>query len=523
MLHNGTVISESNPHELADLVERTISALDGVRLPLDMPGSRALEETRAQLATQLRTRILPHLQRQDLPAVVVLGGSSGAGKSTIFNSLAGEEMSPATVIRPTTRMPYIAVHPDDAEVMEGHALLDMGRVVNPANAISGVVLIDAPDLDSVDEANRELSRRLLDAADIWLFVTTSARYGDQMAWQMLRDAHRRGMTCAVLLNRVPERALDTVRRDIFERMNADGMSDTALMVVADAGPHEGLLDPMYVEEISMWLERIAATQMGQTLVDRTTEQMMPELRTQLQILSEAVEMQANAVQDLRDKVGLAAGLPFEKLETNASKGRYGQGAPTTSWLTFASTGGALETLAAGQKPSLLRRHAVGERDDAMKAVFESVVAAVRVGIAQAIIATEEEVWQLWGKDMIETDAYVEEGKTRLHLADLVEEAEEGWRADLRVMSQTIGDNPWLSREGIAALLGAAAGGINGAVTSLGYLGAGDSLIGARKKLVARCETAIEKATEAYTSVLDEIPIGNGRNLRLRAAEYAERF
>lgn len=514
---------DNDSRELADLVERTISALDGVRLPLDMPGSRELEETRAQLATQLRTRILPHLERRDLPAVVVLGGSSGAGKSTLFNSLAGEELSPATVIRPTTRMPYIAVHPDDIEVMEGHALLDMGKVVHPENAISGVVLVDAPDLDSVEDANRELSRRLLDAADIWLFATTSSRYGDQMAWQMLRDAHARGMTCAVLLNRVPDRALDTVRRDIFDRLQAEGMSDMALMVVADAGPHEGLLDPMFVEEVAIWLERIAATQMGQTLVDRTTEQMMPELRNQLQILSEAVEMQANAVEDLRDKVSLAAASPFEKLEINASKGRYGQGAPTTSWLTFASTGGALESLATGQKPALLQRRNVAERDSAMESVFESVLAAIRVGLTQGIIATEEDIWDLWRKDMIATESYIEQGRERLHLADIVEEAEEGWKADLRLISQTVGENPWLSRDGVASLLGAAAGGVNGAITSLGYLGATDSLMGARLKLVARCEEAIEKASKAYTSVLDEIPIGNGRNLRLRAAEYAQRF
>lgn len=101
-----------------------------------------------------------------------------------------------------------------------------------------------------------------------------------------------------------------------------------------------------------WLKEIAASHKGAELVDRTTQAMLPQLRRQLLELSEAVEMQANSVRDLGDKIRLAATQPLSKLTTNAKMGRYGQGAPTTSWLSFASSGGALASLANGEQPGI---------------------------------------------------------------------------------------------------------------------------------------------------------------------------
>lgn len=272
---NGEVNARTTNRELANLVERTVSALENAQLPLEMPGSIQLAESRAQLFTQLKTRILPHLQTAGLPAVVVLGGSSGAGKSTLFNSLLREEVSPASVLRPTTRMPLIAAHPSDADSLEGHGLLDMGKLAVAEGAVPGIILVDAPDLDSVEAANRELARRLLDAADLWVFVTTAARYGDAQAWHTLGDAHRRGMSTAVVLNRVSDMARETVWTDLVARMADVGIGDDPLMLVPDAGPHEGLLSAQSVAEVRAWLKEIAASHKGAELVDRTTQAMLP--------------------------------------------------------------------------------------------------------------------------------------------------------------------------------------------------------------------------------------------------------
>ena len=519
---NGDVTTPHIHRDLADLVARTISALDNARLPLKLPGSVQLNESRRRLRTQLATRILPHLRRDGLPTVVVFGGSSGAGKSTIFNSLLGKDISPASVIRPTTRIPVIAVNSEDAESLEGHAIVDMGRLEVVENAIPGLILVDAPDLDSVDGNNRELSRRLLDAADLWLFVTTASRYGDASAWQTLVDAHTRGMSAAVVLNRVPRRALRPVRRDLMNRMFEAGMGENPLLIVPDAGPHDAMLPDTAVKEIWDWLNVISTTHVGEALIERTSQAMLPDLRRQLLELAEAVEMQADSVQDLGERAQAAAADATQRITVNARMGRYGQGAPTTSWLSFASTGGALAGLVTGERPGVGETRRKTHRDEAAGSVFDGILNAVRVGIDQAVITVQAAIEKTWREDIVDTSDYRAAGARRVDADGIIEEALTGWKADLYAEASAAGGKPWFTTDGLASILGSAAGGVAGAEHALGILRLSGSLRPAREKLATRLEHAMARVVRAYTSVLDEIAIGNGRQLRLRASEYLDR-
>src|SRR3712207_6005789 len=123
----------------------------------------------------------------DAPLLMVVGGSTGAGKSTLVNSLVGASVSPSGVLRPTTRAPVLVCHPQDLRWFEDDRVLPGlsrtrgrpagpgGLQLTPAMGLpAGVALLDSPDIDSVVEANRTLSRQLLAAADAWLFVTTAA-------------------------------------------------------------------------------------------------------------------------------------------------------------------------------------------------------------------------------------------------------------------------------------------------------------------------------------------------------------
>lgn len=522
MVDNERVKTPQNRSDLADLIARTISALDNARLPLDLPGSMQLNDARKRLRTQLAARILPHLRTDGLPTVTVLGGSSGAGKSTIFNSLLGEDISPASVIRPTTRTPVISVHPKDTKVMEDHAIAEMGRVVVTDKAIPGLILVDAPDLDSVDANNREISRRLLDAADFWLFVTTASRYGDALAWQTLVDANERGMSTAIVLNRVSLEALPKIRADLTERLDAVDMGEVPLLIVPDAGPRDSRLDPDDVTEIRDWLHVIASTRVGEVLVEKMSEAMLPDLRRQLIELSEAVEMQANSVQSLADRAKAEAEQPMSKLASNARSGRYGQGAPTTSWLTFASTGGVLDSLVAGEKPRVSDGRKKSQRDAAAKTVFEGVRGAIEVGFSQAVVTLQGKIDKSWREDMVNTEEYRDEAAKRIDTSEITKDVVEQWLEDLAKAVAAVPENPWFTREGTAALLGSAAGGVNGAETALRTVGLGEALRPARESLAVRLEDGISRVVDAYTSVLDEIPVGNGRQLRLRASEYRDR-
>src|SRR5919204_3335274 len=65
------------------------------------------EEHRRRLAWHLREYLLPRVRDLEAPLVAVLLGSTGAGKSSLLNGLAGRRISPSGVIRPTTRRPVV--------------------------------------------------------------------------------------------------------------------------------------------------------------------------------------------------------------------------------------------------------------------------------------------------------------------------------------------------------------------------------------------------------------------------------
>src|SRR5918995_156155 len=197
-------------------LERLRDDLGAVRLELDVPGADEARRVRDDLVAQVEDYVLPRLRRLDAPALIVVGGSTGAGKSTLVNSLVGSVVSPAGVLRPTTRAPVLACNPQDVPAFEGDRVLPgLARVTGGAGAAgtlqlvstnslpSGLALLDSPDIDSVLAENRALANQLLAAADGWLFVTTAARYADAVPWEFLRSARERGTALSIVLNRVP--------------------------------------------------------------------------------------------------------------------------------------------------------------------------------------------------------------------------------------------------------------------------------------------------------------------------------
>ena len=182
--------------------------LVALRLDLELPDA-ARARARARRHRQTDDYLLPRLEQMDAPVLMVVGGSTGAGKSTIVNSLVGAEVSPSGVLRPTTRGPVLVCHPDDLQWFESDRILPrLPRVTGGSptagtlllvprrELAAGLALLDAPDIDSVLTENRALATQLLAAADAWLFVTTAARYADAVPWEFLGTARERGRRLA---------------------------------------------------------------------------------------------------------------------------------------------------------------------------------------------------------------------------------------------------------------------------------------------------------------------------------------
>ncbi len=210
-------------------------------------------------ATRFRDHLTGHVRVRaaslDAPIVVLLLGPTGAGKSTLFNTIAGRAASPTGVLRPTTRTAVVLAHRDDEGPLRVGALagLESGsiRVVADPGAQRGVALVDAPDVDSVEHANREIADRLVEAADLCIFVTTAARYADRVPWDVLTRVRERGLPIVVVVNRLPPdqgdrlEVLADVRRLFGEagfeaERNGDAATAGELEII---GVAEGQLSP----------------------------------------------------------------------------------------------------------------------------------------------------------------------------------------------------------------------------------------------------------------------------------------
>src|SRR5690625_803662 len=129
---------------MVEVIEHLLEGIDGARFILNTPDADQARERRDRLASQVRNHLLPRLRQVSAPLLVVVGGSTGAGKSTLVNSVVGEEVSTAGVLRPTTREPVLITHPKDAELLEGHPVLELARLEEHENVARGVAVLGAP-------------------------------------------------------------------------------------------------------------------------------------------------------------------------------------------------------------------------------------------------------------------------------------------------------------------------------------------------------------------------------------------
>jgi len=234
-------------------------------------------EARA-VVNQFDDYILPRLANLDAPLLAVIGGSTGSGKSTLVNAILREKVSNPGVIRPTTRQPVLVANPADADWFNSPEVLPgltrshgagneqstTLRVVDTDSIPEGLALLDAPDFDSIDDRNRALASQLLAAADLWIFVTTPARYADQLVWNFLHDAAGRGIEVVVVLNRLDAKAAETVPQDLRRMMNEAGLEGATVFevpFVADLGATpeaDEFLPEQLVAPVRQYLNTLAA-------------------------------------------------------------------------------------------------------------------------------------------------------------------------------------------------------------------------------------------------------------------------
>src|SRR3954453_13754819 len=140
-------MSVLSPAALSDGLARLIECLRAVTLALEVPGVGEARHVRDEIVAQIEDYLLPRLASMDAPLLMVVGGSTGAGKSTLVNSLVGAPVSPSGVLRPTTRAPVLVCHPDDVGWFEDDRILPgMPRTTGGAAGPGGLQLVPTPAL-----------------------------------------------------------------------------------------------------------------------------------------------------------------------------------------------------------------------------------------------------------------------------------------------------------------------------------------------------------------------------------------
>lgn len=540
-------------------------ALQELRLPLALPGVEEHRQARVEMVDQLEDYVIPRVLSADAPLLAVVGGSTGAGKSTLVNSLVGTRVTQPGVLRPTTRSPVLVHHPDDAEWFRRPELLPelerVDRATNDPGALqlvaseevpAGLAILDAPDIDSVEEQNRTLAAQLLAAADLWLFVTSAARYADQVPWDFLRRAAERSAAVAIVLDRTPDEAVETVATHLARMLASRGLKDSPLFTVTE-GPVDdaGLLPAEHVAEIRSWLHALAADAEARgEVVRQTLEGAVRTLARRTHGVADAAEEQVAVAARLREDVDAAYDAAVARIHEASADGTLLRGEVLARWQEFVGTGELLRSLE--NRVGWLRDRIVNavkgkpQQAERVTVAVESGLETLLLEHAEAAAERAEASWQTLapGQELL-ADAGEDLGRASRPFRRRAERTVRDWQQGVLEMVRTEG----ASKRGTARFLAYGVNGLGVALMVVVFAHTGGALVGAEagvaggtavlgqklleavfgdqavRRLAERARADLARRTEdllalerrRYTDLLDSLRVDPGASDRLRKA------
>jgi GTP-binding protein EngB required for normal cell division len=177
--------------------------------------------------------------------IIALAGSTGSGKSSLFNALARMDLSPAGHLRPTTGQAHACVWgPDPAT-----ELLDWLGIEPPHRfrreslldaedeaPLRGLVLLDLPDMDSVATAHRVEVDKLVESVDLVVWVLDPQKYADRTVHEeYLRHLRALHEVTVVVLNQVDRLTggdAERCRIDLVRLVEADGLAGVPVLATS---------------------------------------------------------------------------------------------------------------------------------------------------------------------------------------------------------------------------------------------------------------------------------------------------
>ncbi|MEU8385558.1 GTPase [Streptosporangium sp. NPDC048865] len=405
-----TPLPEAVSEALSSALTAVRTGVTDLSFGLDLPGAEEARRVQSEILAQLDDYVIPRVHTSTAPALVVVAGSTGAGKSTLLNTLANAKVSATGVRRPTTGTPVLACHPDDHEwFAEGDLLGSLRRLSEPdpegasgglvlvstERLPSGVALLDTPDIDSVVEEHHEIAHRMLDAADLWIFVTTAARYADAPAWRLLRLAKERGARLAIVLSRVPPRSQEVINKHFVRMLTEYGLGEVDRFVINESKVTDGMLPDHEVSELRLWLTELSVDDRRRAQAVRATlDGVLNSFRTRVPALAKQLEIQVAFRRDLRGDVDGAYARALADIDKSTGDGSLLRGEVLARWQDFAGSGDLMRTLHL-RRPSRFGGKANQQAPERISALKSALRAGLESVVVSAAHRAAEETSSRW--------------------------------------------------------------------------------------------------------------------------------
>ncbi|CUR59679.1 Putative ABC transporter; GTP-binding protein HSR1-related protein [metagenome] len=275
--------------------------------------------------------------------VVAIAGATGSGKSSTFNALTGLELSAVGVRRPTTSWATACVWGREGAsellewlgIPERHqvtrdSMLDGGR---ESKDLEGVVLLDLPDHDSTEVSHHLEVDRLVELADLLVWVLDPQKYADAAVHdRYLKPLASHAEVMIVILNHidtVPEDRRDAMVADVRRLLDADGLQTVPVLALS-------ALHGIGTDDLKGLIAKRSATKKV------TRKRIEADLRTAALSLQQVSgsdkpkELSRERLQELENAFADAAGVPTVVAAVEKStriRANRATGWPVTAWLS----------------------------------------------------------------------------------------------------------------------------------------------------------------------------------------------
>ncbi|WP_159944585.1 MULTISPECIES: dynamin family protein [unclassified Nocardiopsis] len=380
-----------------------------------LPHAEEGRTLQADVLAQLSDYVLPRVRRPDIPLLIAVAGSTGAGKSTLVNSLVGQQVTTTGVRRPTTNSPVLACNPADVDwFSEASFIPSLPRVRQQGLAMpgkdgmlvlaateampQGVALLDTPDVDSAVAAHHEFAAKFLDAADLWMFVTTSTRYADARVWEFLQVARDRDTSLAVVLSRVPRRGRRQLLDHFGAMLEANGLGAAARFAIPETDQIRGeRFTSNVADHIRDYLAEVAGEAEQRDRVSRRTFiGVIDSFRSRVPELARQVEAQIETGRVLTTAVDDAYATARHRIETSLGDGSLLRGSLLARWQEVTAGGELARSLRLrGKRARRGGRAERAERGQRVSALERAVRDSLEALVVSSCERATDEIEQRW--------------------------------------------------------------------------------------------------------------------------------